>query len=149
MATDLRLYRSPSTESANETQEREALNRVRVWLLCFNFDQATAVQFGRPWIMKEDTIILHSEEWYKKSQYNLDYDVHLCAHNSLLRIVARFHNEVYSDKSGLSGSERVDLRSVTTRYDLEIEVYKEEWKRKFAAGGAHRGTVLRCSQLRL
>ncbi|PBK66477.1 hypothetical protein ARMSODRAFT_960039 [Armillaria solidipes] len=147
MATDLRLYQSPSTESANETQERGALNRVRVWLLCFNFDQATAVQFGKPWIMKEDTIIHHSEEWYKKSQYNLDYDVHLCGYNSLLRIVARFHNEVYSDRSGLINSERVDLQSVTMRYDVEIEVFKEEWERKFKAGGAHRGALLRRSQL--
>ncbi|KAK0187335.1 fungal-specific transcription factor domain-containing protein [Armillaria mellea] len=148
MATDLRLYQSTTIEPANETQEREALNRVRVWLLCFNFDQATAVQFGRPWIMKEDTIILHSEEWYKKSQYNLDYDVHLCGYNSLLRIVARFHTEVYSDRSRLINSERVDLRSVTMRYDAEIEAFKGEWKRKFTATGAHRGAVLRRSQLR-
>lgn len=147
MATDLRLYRSPTTESANETEEREALNRVRVWLLCFNFDQATAVQFGRPWIMKEDTIIHHSEEWYKKSQYNLDYDLHLCGYNSLLRIVARFHREVFSDRSRQIHSKRVDLQSVTMRYDVEIDAFKEEWKGRFAAGGSHRGAMLGRSQL--
>ncbi|KAK0214502.1 fungal-specific transcription factor domain-containing protein [Armillaria fumosa] len=147
MATDLRLYQSPTTEPVNEPEEREALNRVRVWLLCFNFDQATAVQFGRPWIMKEDTIIHHSEEWYKKSQYNLDYDMHLCGYNSLLRIVARFHREVFSDRSRQIHSERVDLRSVTMRYDVEIDAFKEEWKGRFAAGGARRGAVLGRSQL--
>ncbi len=35
------------------------------------------------------------------------------------------------------------------RYDLEIEIFKEEWKRKFKAGGAHRGAIVRRSELHL
>ncbi len=52
-------------------------------------------------MMKEDTIIRHSGEWYRQSLYNLDYDVFLCGYNVLLRIVARFHEEVLLGRSGL------------------------------------------------
>ncbi|KAK0452932.1 fungal-specific transcription factor domain-containing protein [Desarmillaria tabescens] len=148
IATALHLDRTPKIDSANEKEEREALNRVRVWQLCFYIDRGTAIQFGKLWMMKEDTIIRHSEEWYKQSQYNLDYDVHMCGYNALLRIVARFHEEVLKlDQSELINSERRNLRDITMRYDVEIEVFEEEWKKKFRAGGFSRGAMLRCGML--
>lgn len=40
--------------SQAERQEREALNRTRVWMICFNLDRSTATQFGKPITIKED-----------------------------------------------------------------------------------------------
>ncbi len=101
-------------------------------------------------MMKEDVIIRHSEEWYKQSPYALDYDAHTWGYNALLLIVTRFHNEDFSGQSGLINSERENLRDVIMRYDVEIKVLKEQWKRKFKAGGDHRhGSMLRRGLLHL
>ncbi|KAK0440535.1 hypothetical protein EV421DRAFT_2083664 [Armillaria borealis] len=147
IATALRLDQTLKINSATENEEREYLNRIRVWKFCFLLDQTTAIQFGKPWMMREDTVIRHSEEWYKQSHHNLDYDVYLCGYNVLVRIVTRFRDEVLLDRSGLINSERGNLRDITMRYDGEIEIFKEEWKRKFKGGAVHHGAMLRRSEL--
>ncbi|KAK0452965.1 fungal-specific transcription factor domain-containing protein [Desarmillaria tabescens] len=149
IATALHLYQTPTAKPENEIQEREALNRDRIWQSCSLLDRGTAIQFGKPWTIKEDMTIIHSEEWYKQSHYNLDSDVHLCGYSALLRIISRFHDEVLSKQSRLIHSERGNLRVVTMRYDAELEIFQEEWRRKFRAGGFRRGAMLKCSQLYL
>ena len=54
IATDLNLHQAPSNKGQNEKQEREILNRTRVWLICFTLDRSTATQFGKPTTIKED-----------------------------------------------------------------------------------------------
>ncbi|KAI3605911.1 hypothetical protein WG66_012368 [Moniliophthora roreri] len=54
IATDLNLHQIPATKPHNEKQEREILNRTRVWMMCFNLDRSTATQFGKPSTIKED-----------------------------------------------------------------------------------------------
>ncbi|KAK0214499.1 hypothetical protein IW262DRAFT_1497078 [Armillaria fumosa] len=147
IAIALRLDETPKMNLATESEEREYLNRVRVWKFCFLLDQATAMQFGKPGMMRDDTIIRHSEEWYKQSRYNLDYDVYLCGYNVLMCIVARFYQEVPSDGSGLINSERGNLRDTIMRYDMEIEIFKEEWQKKFKVGEAHGGVMVRRREL--
>ncbi|KAK0214500.1 fungal-specific transcription factor domain-containing protein [Armillaria fumosa] len=144
IATALRLDRTAKVNSATENEEREYLNRVRVWKFCFLLDQGIAIQVGKPWMMKEDTIICQTGEWYRQSLHNLDYDVFLCGYNVLLRIVARFHKEVLLSRSGLINSERGNLRDAIMRYDAEIEIFKEEWQKKFKVGG---GAMVRCREL--
>ncbi|PBK66466.1 hypothetical protein ARMSODRAFT_851481, partial [Armillaria solidipes] len=148
IATALRLNQTLKTFNlATGSEEREYLNRLRVWQFCSLLDQATAIQFGKPLIMKEDTITRHSGKWYRQSLYNLDNDVFLCGYNVLLRIVARFHEEVLLGRSGLINSEGGNLRDTTMRYDAKIEIFKEEWQKKFKARGTHRGAMLRRSEL--
>ena len=70
------------------------------------------------------SIVQHAKDWYKKSKYNLNvslplaweghvayaffqHDVHLCAYNALLRIIAKFHEEVFSDTSSPTGLNKV------------------------------------------
>ncbi|PBK66478.1 hypothetical protein ARMSODRAFT_1047410 [Armillaria solidipes] len=147
IATALGLDQTPKFKTATESEEREYLNRVRVWQVCHLLDKAIAIQVGKPWMMKEDTVVCPSQEWYRQSQYNLDYDVYLCGYNVLLHIVARFHEEALLDRSGFINSERGNLRDVTMRYDGEIEIFKEDWKREFKARGARRGAMLLRSEL--
>ncbi|KAK0214520.1 hypothetical protein IW262DRAFT_1514891 [Armillaria fumosa] len=149
IATALRLDQTPKFNSVTESEEREYLNRVRIWQFCFLLDQGIAIQIGKPssWMIKKHTIICHSEDWYRQSLYNLDYDVFLCGYNVLLHIVVKFHEEALLDRNGFNNSLRRNLREVTVRYDGEIENFKEEWKEKFKVGGAYREAMLRRSEL--
>lgn len=69
LATDLNLHQVPLTQPQTERQEREMLNRTRVWMICFNLDRSTATQFGKPSTIKEDYITRNSADWYRQSQY--------------------------------------------------------------------------------
>ena len=76
-------------------------------MICFNLDRSTSTQLGKPSTIKEDFIIRNSAEWYKRSKYNHPYDIHLCAYTQLLRLVTRFHDEVYSDQNAGTGLNKV------------------------------------------
>jgi len=54
LATDLNLHVPPTSKPQNEKQEREILNRTRVWMNCCNLDRSTATQFGKPATIKDD-----------------------------------------------------------------------------------------------
>jgi hypothetical protein len=69
IATDLNLHQVSTTQPQTERQEREMLNRARVWMICFNIDRSTATQFGKPSTIKEDYITRHSADWYKQSRF--------------------------------------------------------------------------------
>ncbi|KAF7366045.1 hypothetical protein MVEN_00480700 [Mycena venus] len=135
LATDLNLDRVPSNKAkGNERQEREQLNRTRVWMICFNLDLSLATQFGKPPTMKEDYILGHgNEDWYKKSPYNTTYDLHMCAYTALLRVLARFNDEIFSDPTSPSGLNKgIDFRSVTIAHDMKLTAFMEEWTKRFA-----------------
>lgn len=42
----------------DEKQEREIMNKTRVWMICFNLDRSTATQFGKPFTIKEDQLVI-------------------------------------------------------------------------------------------
>ncbi|KAJ3730753.1 fungal-specific transcription factor domain-containing protein [Lentinula raphanica] len=147
IATDLNLHQASATKPQNEKQEREILNRTRVWMICFNLDRSTATQFGKPSTIKEDYIMRNSQDWYKKSKYNHPYDVHLCGYTALLRIVARFHDEIFSDPNVPSGlNKRVDFLKVTLKHDEHLTAYHKEWEQRFndALQPDDRGSAFRC-----
>ncbi|KIK64122.1 hypothetical protein GYMLUDRAFT_40371 [Collybiopsis luxurians FD-317 M1] len=147
IATDLNLHQASTTKPQTEKQEREMLNRTRVWMICFNLDRSTATQFGKSSTIKEDYIVRNSQDWYQKSKYNHPYDVHLCGYTALLRIVARFHDEIFSDPSSPSGlNKHVDFRSVTLKHDGHLTAYHEEWERRFndALQPEDPGSAFRC-----
>ena len=69
IATDLNLHQVSLAQPQAERQEREMLNRTRVWMICFNLDRSTATQFGKPSTIKEDYITRNSADWYNQSQH--------------------------------------------------------------------------------
>ncbi|KAF8554878.1 hypothetical protein OG21DRAFT_1012322 [Imleria badia] len=132
LATDLNLHQVSMTQPQTERQEREMLNRTRVWMICFNLDRSTATQFGKPSTIKEDYITRNSAEWYRQSQYRDKYDIHLCAYSQLLRIVGRFHDEIFSDPNAPTGlNKSLNFLSVTLQHDAELTTYFEEWNLRF------------------
>ncbi|KAJ7124189.1 hypothetical protein C8R44DRAFT_980593 [Mycena epipterygia] len=134
LAMDLNLHQVISIQARNgsEEQERERLNCTRVWITCFNLDRGTATQFGKPLTIKEDYILRHgNDDWYKKSPYNSMYDVHMCCYMELVRLGARFHDDI-SDPISLPGlNKRVDLRTVTLTHDANFARFHEEWNKRF------------------
>ncbi|KAH9009311.1 fungal-specific transcription factor domain-containing protein [Lactarius hengduanensis] len=133
IATDLNLHLLPQKKPTTEQQELEMLNRTRVWIICFNLDKSTATQFGKPSTLKEDYIMRHSLEWYKASNHNHPYDVHIIAYSSLFRIINQFHQKVFSDLDVPNGLNRsIDFREVTLEYDQLLHNCREEWAERFA-----------------
>ncbi|KAI9439194.1 fungal-specific transcription factor domain-containing protein [Lactarius indigo] len=138
IATDLNLHLLPQKKPTTEQQELEMLNRTRIWIICFNLDKSTATQFGKPSTLKEDYIMRHSLEWYKASNHNHPYDVHIIAYSSLFRIVNQFHQKVFSDVDVPNGLNRsIDFRAVTLEYDQLLHNCREEWAERFARDSDH------------
>lgn len=132
LATDLNLHQVSTVKSNTEKAAREVLNRTRTWMICFNLDRSVATQFGKPSTIKEDYITRHCKDWYKSSPYNDKYDIHICAYSTLLRIVAEFHEAIYSDPDSPTGlNKNMDFREVTLEHDRKLEDFQDEWTRKF------------------
>jgi len=132
IATDLNLHQVSTVKPRNERHRREILNQERLWLNCHNLDRSMATQFGKPSTIKEDYIIRNSENWYKKSPLNHPWDLGMCAYTQLLRVMAHFHEEIYSDPSSPTGlNQSLDFREVTVRHDELLERYFAEWTRRF------------------
>jgi len=85
------------------------LNRTRVWLNCFNLDRSTGSQYGKsPIIPNTDYIANHSEDWWQSSPYNMKhFDIHICAYNAELRVMAAFMAKIYSDPRHRTGLNKV------------------------------------------
>jgi hypothetical protein len=150
LATDLNLHQPSSSRPQSEKQEREILNKTRVWMVCCNLDRSTATQFGKPSTIKEHYALRHAKDWYKISKFNHPYDIHLCGYSLLLQIVARFHEEIFSDPSSPTGlNKSVDFRSVTFAHDERLTQFLEEWTKKFLheSDSSDRACAFRCSLL--
>ncbi|KAF9234401.1 hypothetical protein BU15DRAFT_79084 [Melanogaster broomeanus] len=66
------------------------------------------------------------------SQYRDKYDIHLCAQSSLLRILGRFHDEIFSDSNSPTGlNKSIDFLAVTLQHDAHVTTYFEEWTKRF------------------
>ena len=122
------------------------------------------------------------KDWYKKSRYNHpvsiffegggtsliyfffpQFDIHLCAYSCLLRIVAGFHDEIFSDPNSPSGLnkvfrrplssllfftdaspcrlQQVDFRQVTASHDANLTRFHEEWAAHFTEGPNANGNL--------
>jgi hypothetical protein len=109
MATDLNLHRPNTAQPINESHAREMLNRTRVWLNCFNLDRSTGSQYGKaPTIPNSDYMANHSWDWWRSSPYNMqNFDIHICAYNSELKVMAAFMATIYSDPNHPTGLNKV------------------------------------------
>ncbi|CAE6434410.1 unnamed protein product [Rhizoctonia solani] len=144
MATDLNLHLPWQGKATGEAHEREILNRTRTWLICFNLDRSGATQFGRPPTIREDYIVRKSNDWYKRSNYNLPFDIHLTGYTRLLRIVARFLASVYSDSNSPTAlNKNADFLTLCTQTDEELTTFERETKEQFEKESDHNDSVSR------
>ncbi|KIJ52331.1 hypothetical protein M422DRAFT_222838 [Sphaerobolus stellatus SS14] len=127
MATDLNLHHSLNAKTQNESQRREAANRTRIWMNCYNLDRSTSTQFGKPSTIKEDYTARHSKFWYRRTGFN--YDIHLNGYTQLLRVMGRFHEAIYSNPDEPSGlNKNCDFEALTEKYENELVAHWDEWE---------------------
>jgi hypothetical protein len=130
VATDLNLHLPTTAKPLNENHAREMLNRTRVWLNLFNVDRSTGSQYGKPPIINpRDYTANHSEDWWQSSPYNMrNFDIHLSAYNSELKVMAGFIAKIYSDPTHPTGLNReVDFEAIATETDDELKALYEKW----------------------
>lgn len=114
VATDLNLHVPSTVKPRNEMHARELLNRVRVWLNCYNLDRSTSSWHGKQsTIVDGDYLATRAEEWWKSSPYNLrNFDVQLCAYNVELRVMNDFKKKIYSSSNSPTGLNKVSTSGV-------------------------------------
>lgn len=117
IATDLALSRTSSSVDEGrrgtsagggtvlgERHAREKLNRIRTWLNCWNVDRSSSTQFGKPTGLEEEEVVRMATEvaggrgWWRGSEWNHQYDVHMVWYTELLRVMSRFHERVSAVK---------------------------------------------------
>ncbi|KAG6819729.1 hypothetical protein H0H93_009252 [Arthromyces matolae] len=129
-ATDLNLHLPNTAKPQNENHARELLNRTRVWLNCFNLDRSTGSQHGKPPIINPaDYMANHSEDWWKSSPHNMkNFDIHICAYNAELKVMANFIRQIYSDPHHPTGlNKNVDFEKIATETDDAIKQLGAKW----------------------
>ncbi|KAF7327903.1 Zn(2)-C6 fungal-type domain-containing protein [Mycena kentingensis (nom. inval.)] len=131
LAIDLNLHLPNTAQPINESHAREMLNRTRVWLNCFNLDRSTGSQYGKtPTISNSDYMANHSEEWWRLSPYNMrNFDIHICAYNAELKVMAAFMAKIYSDPSHPTGlNKTIDFEKIASDTDEELKKLGDYWQ---------------------
>ncbi|KAF7374937.1 Zn(2)-C6 fungal-type domain-containing protein [Mycena sanguinolenta] len=131
MATDLNLHLPNTAKPLNEAHAREMLNRTRVWLNCFNLDRSTGSQYGKaPTISNSDYMANHSWDWWRSSEFNMkNFDIHICAYNSELQVMAAFRATIYSDPNHPTGlNKNIDFEAVASKTDEELKQLMDRWR---------------------
>ncbi|OBZ72273.1 Protein priB [Grifola frondosa] len=130
MATDLNLHHPNTAQFENELYAREMLNRTRTWLNCFNVDRSMASQYGKaPVINNLDYIANHSEFWWNSSPYNIPgFDVHLCAYNAELKVIADYRSRIFNDPNHPVGlNKSLDIAQLASEVDDTLARLWETW----------------------
>ncbi|TFK46636.1 hypothetical protein OE88DRAFT_1637889 [Heliocybe sulcata] len=131
MATDLNLHRKQpnvSHETAEgKSRDREVHNRERTWILCFCLDRSLSAQMGKPHSIKEDFIIRNSMQW-SKAPSAIPGDIGLAAYASLLQIVSRSLDILYSGTETPSGLQaNCDYLLIIKTIETQIVAWQHEW----------------------
>jgi hypothetical protein len=126
----MNLHLPITAEPQNEQHAREMLNRTRVWLNCFNLDRSTGSEYGKPPIVtNSDYVANHSETWWNSSAYNIPhFDIHLCAYNAELKVMAKFRERIYTDPHHPTGlNMNADFEQIASETDDELKQLGDKW----------------------
>ncbi|CEL61425.1 hypothetical protein RSOLAG1IB_10017 [Rhizoctonia solani AG-1 IB] len=152
LAMDLRLHERLPGAYTNEAYEREALNRTRTWLFCYNMDRELATRFGRPSAIPENYIASHSREWYRNSPYNGPLDLHICYYTQLLQIVTRYFGRIYSNTESITGfNSDINFESIVLSFDKEMGYFMTDMRHANASSsyGSHPSCQYQLAQMPL
>jgi hypothetical protein len=128
VAMDLNMHLPARGKPQSERQAREALNKTRTWMICYNMDRSTGTQFGKPCTIKDEYIECHPPDFYASSPHNSAYDIHICAYNALLRIVGQMHTELYAGGvASLGINTHIDLQARIPQFAEKLARCYDEW----------------------
>ncbi|KAI0833291.1 hypothetical protein BC628DRAFT_1424797 [Trametes gibbosa] len=138
IATDLNLHHPNTVKPENEQHAREMLNRTRAWLNCFNLDRSMSSQYGKaPIISNTDYVASHSGSWWNSSPYNIPgFDIHLCAYNAELKILAEYRQTLFNDPEHPVGfNKTLDTTKIASSYDDKLAKLGETWLSRIKGAG--------------
>ncbi|KAI8996283.1 hypothetical protein BD414DRAFT_575643 [Trametes punicea] len=115
LATELNLSRIPDGDPADERQERETLNRTRMWLMCYIMDRCLSIQSGKAWMVQEDLTVRNVSQWLQRYKYHNGCDGYLTSLTELLCIMSRFVGTV-NPAFGTSSVESIDVSDRLSRF---------------------------------
>ncbi|TFK29876.1 hypothetical protein FA15DRAFT_663164 [Coprinopsis marcescibilis] len=129
MALALDLHQPPPLLCS----EQDQLNRVRTWLNCYCVDGSHAIQFGKMSMLQlEDYHARSAADWYKSSQKNTPFDVHLCAYVRILAVMSEWrtatspHSAAERKTTNSSESSRLVELAISTQARIAEEM--DQWK---------------------
>ncbi|KAG9122477.1 hypothetical protein FRC07_001117 [Ceratobasidium sp. 392] len=138
MAMDLDLNRPPESSFANETAEREYLNRIRTWLICHNLEVSGAAKAGKLITVQEDAVVTKSKLWWKSSRFNMPYDIHLCAFTQICMIFHKYYRVLVSDSSARAAYTTKDVLGIADQFTKEVQDFQVEFEQLFSQAFARR-----------
>lgn len=56
LGIELNLNRMPVHKPTDERNERELLNRLRTWIICYIMDRCICINLGKPFMIPEDEV---------------------------------------------------------------------------------------------
>ncbi|KIY71047.1 hypothetical protein CYLTODRAFT_346620 [Cylindrobasidium torrendii FP15055 ss-10] len=134
MATDLSLHRKIALGAEEDIPNREAeiQNRERTWILCFALDRSLSATMGKPYTIREDSII-RSVDKFSAAPGAIYSDIAIAGYAGLQRIVSRSLDLLYSNVEGGTGlHDTLDYMLIIRTF--EDQVY--ESMHRFTSGTA-------------
>ncbi|KAI0787284.1 hypothetical protein C8Q74DRAFT_594934 [Fomes fomentarius] len=114
-----------------DDEERERVNKERLWLMCYILDRSSTIGFDRKPEIMEDEIIRYSANWYKGSVMNVNSDIRISAHVQLLRLLSQFCDTVYTKSSPMSIEQNIDVSAMAYNYQEQLDRLHEELEERF------------------
>ncbi|KAI0830360.1 hypothetical protein BC628DRAFT_1408462 [Trametes gibbosa] len=126
LGTELNLSRIPDGQPQDERQEREILNRTRMWLMCYIMDRCLSIQSGKAWMVQEDLTVRKVSQWLKSYKYHNSCDGYLTSLTELLCIMSRFVGTVNPafGTSSVEAIDDIDFGALYKAYDDELLDWK-------------------------
>lgn len=118
MAVNLRLNRYVGGRQTNESHDQvlERRNRERTYLVLFVHDRSLSMQTGKHWMLPEDELVRHTNNWHKEGASSQDADIR--PEDVILAAFVRLR---------LIGSEATDtFYNRTNMFENELDKYNEK-----------------------
>ncbi|KAJ3537444.1 hypothetical protein NM688_g6690 [Phlebia brevispora] len=90
LAIDLDLGRPPVVKPTDERGEREVLNRLRTYIICYIVDRSFGINLGKPFMVPEVELIRNVNTMFLSSKYQHKGDAYMASLVELYRIMTRF-----------------------------------------------------------
>ncbi|KAL7278771.1 hypothetical protein ACG7TL_007779 [Trametes sanguinea] len=127
LATELNLSRIPDGDPGDERQEREIMNRTRMWLMCYIMDRCLSIQSGKAWMVQEDHTVRNVSQWLQRYKFHNQCDGYLTSLTELLCIMSRFVGTVNPafGTSSVESIDNIDFAALYKAYDEELMAWKD------------------------